>query len=124
MFCIQKQKQLNLKMEEYELYSSRKECVYLLTPHHHQKFTLTHNFTSNICLPFHLCYSKPLLQLSKRHSHNQGVPCNHWLTKSHFVYSSKEEVFTRTSHFRLQHDQTANLCHCLQQKTTCSCPLL
>lgn len=83
--------------------------------HSHQKFTFTYHLASNICLPFHFCYSKALLQLGERHFHHQGVSCNHWFSEPHFVNPSKEKIILRPSHFWLQHNQATNLCHCLDR---------
>lgn len=90
------------------------------TPSSHQELALTYHLTSNICFPFHLCYAKPLLQLNKCHSHNQSVSGDHRLPEPHFVNSCKEEIFTGASHFRLQHNQTSNLGHCLYPATAFS----
>lgn len=96
-----------------------------LTTHSHQEISLTYHLASNICLPFHLCYSKAFLQLYQCHSHHQGISCNNWLPESDIVNSCEEEVFTGTSHFRLQHDYATNLRHCLGRTaihiiTTCA----
>ena len=76
--------------------------------------------TSNICFPLHLCYSKRLLQLDKCHPRNQSISLNDWFPKPHFINSNKKKRnFPRTSHFKLLHNHTSDLCPSSTMITLC-----
>ena len=89
-----------------------------LLAHNQSQLTLAHTVFTNIGLCVHFANSKSLIELCHLDLHHQNITRDDWFTPSNVINTTEEEVILLCGFTGVNHDDAAELGHCLHLENT------